>query len=305
MKKILLFILTFFVTFGIFSQTKDNTINIYVPKTLSSIPVIELDNTKVDNKIIKITYFDDHIMTLAEFISGKFPILMTGFSQGLANFQSSKNIVMVTTPVWGVSSLITNNPDLKKLSDFEGKTILVPFAKSPLELQLKAMLKKENLENKVKIDYAIIQQQIPLLLTKKADGICIPEPLASKLVIENKGYKVFTFADEWASLNNGDGRSPQVSLFVKNDFAKTNNKFLTALIKSLRQKIESVKKNPANYPEKYAAVFNFDKAVIEAGLKNVLFDIPDSKTTSKICADYQSAIEDKFIIPENFYYNYK
>jgi len=300
MKKILVPVV-FLLSFTLVYASENKPIDIYVPNTLSSVPVMELDNAVIDGQTIKVHFFDDHIMAMAEFVSGRFPLLMTGFSIGLARYQSGRDIVVIATPVWGASSLVTNDPGLKELSDFKGKTILVPFAKSPLDLQLKAILKKENLLDKDKIDYAVVQQQLPLQMAKKADGICVPEPLVSKLVLGKKGYEVFSFAKKWGEVNNGEERSPQVSVFAKKSFAGSNERLLSGLREALKNKIADVKNNPADMAIKYSGAFNLDKSVIEAGLKNLLFDITDIKTEASICRDYEKAIGDAAAVDNDFF----
>ena len=305
MKRILFVfcVFIFFVMTPVYAA--ENKVDIYVPNTLSSIPIMELDNEVINGRAVRVHLFDDHIMSMAEFVNGKFPLLMTGFSVGLARYRAAGDIAMIATPVWGVSSLVTHNPELKKLSDFKGKTLLVPFAKSPLDLQLKAILKKENLIDQVKINYAVVQQQVPMLLARKADGICLPEPLVSKLVLEKKGFKVFSFAKKWGEVNNGEERSPQVSLFTKKSFTDANPILISGLIQKIKNRVEFVKKNSTEAAEKYSGKFSLDKSVMEAGLNSVLFDMTDIKTEASICRDYENAIGDSAGIAGEFFYNYR
>jgi ABC-type nitrate/sulfonate/bicarbonate transport system substrate-binding protein len=304
MKKffLVLTVLTIFFA-GKINAAENKTVDIYVPDTLSSIPVMELDKAVIDGSNVRVHTFEDHIMSMGEFVSGKFQVLMTGFSIGLSRFRSAGDITMIATPVWGVSSLVTGNPAIKKLSDFDGKTILVPFAKSPLDLQMKAILQREKLADRIKIEYAPLQQQLPLLISGRADGICIPEPLVSKLVLEKKGYVVFTFAVKWGELNKGEKRTPQVSLFTKKAFADSNKSFISELRKAIRNRIESVRKNQGEIAGKYSKTFNLDQSVIESGLKNVLFDLTETGTEISLCRNYEKAIGNLAGIDDNFFYN--
>jgi ABC-type nitrate/sulfonate/bicarbonate transport system substrate-binding protein len=265
---------------------------------------MELDGVTVEKQKIKIEFFDDHIMTMAEFVSGKIPVLMTGFSQGLAYYRTNNDIVMISNPVWGVSLLVTNDRALTNLAAFEGKTILVPFAKSPLDVQLKSILKKSGMLDKIQVDYSPVQQQIPLLLSGKVAGISIPEPLASKLIYERKSYKVFSFAEEWATLNGNEPRTPQVSIFVKKEFAARNKIFFKALNKLLVKKIKFVIDNNEEVADKFTGFFSLDPVILKSSLKNVIFEIPDVKTEKKLCRDYQKTIEDEEEINDGFFFEY-
>lgn len=293
-----------FLTISAKKQDKKD-ISIYIPKTLSSIPLLELDKKSINNFSIKTEFYQDNIMAMAEFIQGKFDIFMTGFTQGVSNYNENKNIMHAATPVWGVSSLLSIDPSLKKLNDLEGKTILVPFAKSPLELQLKTIIKKEGLTGKIIIDYSPSQQAIPMLLTGKTDAICIPEPLASKLLLQNKAYLVFNFADKWGEINNGEKRSPQVSLFINKNFAKINDRFLKQFIRQLQNEIEKIKKEPGIYSNKYSQLFELDSNIMENGIKNTLFDMPLYNDTKIICKDYLNKIEySKEELNDQFFFKY-
>ena len=209
---------------------------------------------------------------------------------------------MIANPVWGVSILLTNDPGVKDLDGFAGKTIMVPFAKSPLDLQLNAILRKSGMTDKVRVDFAPVQQQIPMLLTKKTDGICVPEPLASKLLYEKKAFYVFSFAKKWAELNNDEPRTPQVSLFVKKDFAEKNRLLLNALNKEMVKKIDIIAKSKDAISNKYASVFSIDEQVLRMSLDNVIFEIPDYRMTKTLCTDYETAIGDEEKIDDKFFF---
>lgn len=279
-------------------------LTIYVPRTLSSIPMLELQDKKIAGVTIKVDFFQDHLITMAEFVNGQKPVLMTGFTQGMKNYQSSKDVVQVVCPVWGVSSLIVQNEQIKTIADLEGKKVLVPFAGSPLDLQLQAMLKKAGLEDKVIIDYAVFQQMIPMLLTNKTDGICVPEPLASKLVIGKGSKELFTFASEWGKVTGGEERSPQVSVFVKKGFAGKNKKFLSALVKELKSSTENTNKNRQEMASKYAPVFELPEKVVERGLGKMILDIPDSKTARLLCTGYLEKINSTDSLDDSFFFEY-
>jgi len=269
---------------------------IQVPKSISSIPVLELDNTKIGNTVIHVEIFTDHIMSMSGFIRGDFDLLMTGFTLGVSHYFENNDIYLAATPVWGVSSLISLDPKITTLQDLSGKTILVPFAKSPLDLQLKYILNENNLLEEVNIEYASIGQAVPMLLAGHADGICVPEPLASKLILKNNAVSVFRFRDEWSNVNNGEEASPQVSIFVKKNFADKYPEFVKQLISEIDSNITEIQNNIGTYAEKYTDLFNLPADVLEPGFANTLFMIYNYNKTIEICLDYiNMVIPDKII----------
>lgn len=285
-------------------SAKVDEVTIFVPPTLSSIPVLELEGKTIAGVTVQVEFFQDHLITMAEFVNGQIPMLMTGFTQGMKNYQGSKDIVQVACPVWGVSSLIINNDQIKSINDLEGKKVLVPFAGSPLELQLLSILEDAGLEDKVTIDYAVFQQMIPMLLTGKADGICVPEPLASKLVVAQGAKELFTFSGQWKTLTGGEERSPQVSIFVKKKFAKQNSAFLKKLVHELRVTTENTVADNEQMAQKYSPIFEMPEKVIARGLSKIVLSVPDAETTRTLCTDYLTTINSKDVLDSSFFFKY-
>jgi NitT/TauT family transport system substrate-binding protein len=277
------------------------TVSISVPVSVSSIPILVLDGVNAGNTRIAVSQFQDHSLTLAEFIKGNIDILMTGFTQGLAVYEGNKKIVYLATPVWGVSSLMTRDKSLSTPGELAGKHVIVPFAKSPLDLQLRAILAAGHLLDKVTIEYGPVQQAIPLLLAGKTDAIAVPEPFASDLEIKGNARRLFTFQVAWAGITGGEGRSPQVSLFTTRTFAETHEEFLRALLVLVRQETEALVINPIEAADTFADVFHAGRDVVLAGIKNTLFDLPATKDSIALCSDYITRIGLKQ--PESgFYY---
>ena len=278
-----------------------NVIEILLPKTISSLPLLELNNKYIKSKLIKTVFFQDHIIAMADFVRSNDKFLYTGFTQGLAHHHTNPDVINACTMIWGVSSLLSHDPDLKTLADFQGKTISVPFAGSPLDLQLKSMLRKQNFLGKVKIQYLPIQQSIPFLLQKKIEGICVPEPLSSKLIIEKKAARVFSFAEKWGQLYRGQKKSPQVALFMKKSYYENNKIFYQTLLIKLQQIILHIKKNPEVLAEKYAEDFNLTKEILSTSIAETFFALPDYLSAVEISQSYLiQTLYPK--LPENIFY---
>lgn len=213
MKKIICIIVTIIVVCSCSSKVPDKEqVTIMVPPSVSSIPLLELDGEKVADTLINVEMFTDHLLSMAEFIRGDFDFILTGFTLGLSHYTGNNDIYLIATPVWGLSSLIVKDPEIKTIKDLAGKTVTVPWEKCPLDLQLKYILEKNNLLDDVNIEYSVIKQPVPMLLQEHVDGICVPGPLASKLILYNEAVSVFLFAEEWGKVNNGEKGSPQDAL---------------------------------------------------------------------------------------------
>jgi NitT/TauT family transport system substrate-binding protein len=255
------------------------TVVIPVAKTVSSIPILALEGQTVGGLILKTPLFDDHPLALAELLGGRSQVLLTGSTLAIRNSQSGGPLVQVATTVWDVSGLVTLDPGLKTFEDFVGKTIVVPLAGGPLDTQLQVLLRARGLQGRIKIDYAEPVQAVALLLQKRVEGACLPEPLVSRVVLMNQGREVFTFAEAWAPLNGGDGRAPQVSLVARRDWAGTHQEFLKALVKACRQSVEALRADPTSFAVRFAPILELPVPVVERGLRQTLFEVPKASDT--------------------------
>jgi hypothetical protein len=277
------------------------TIHILAPLSLSSLPVMMIDNLTMGGKKIDVEFFTDHSLSMAQFLQSEADILMTGFSLGLKTASEHPGIRHMATPVWGVSSLISLDPGLADLKAFSGKSVSVPFAGSPLELQLIHIMETIKVKKEIHLEYSPIQQSIPLLLQGKIDGICVPEPLASRLVLENNGQRVFRFQDEWAQVTGGEKRSPQVTIFMKAEFGENQSRFLSHVHRALVKNIEIIREDPAELAATYSTLFSVSPAVMEEGIKHTLFQIPGHEETRSIIADYVKRIFPGTPLPDQFF----
>ena len=299
--KYFLSILTILIVTSSCSKKVSGDILIKIPKTISSIPVYELNGKNVDNRKIIVEFYQDHIVAMAEFINNDISIFFTGFNQGLNYYLENRDITLLTTPVWGISSLVVSDKSLESLEDLIGKNVLVPFQKSPLDLQLKTILKRQNLENSIEIGYEAIGRQIPLLIAGKTDGIAIPEPFTAKLLAQNDYKILFSFYDKWKEINNGEGRTPQVSLFVKTDFSESNKNFLLKLIGEIKTNISNINDDSALI--KYSEIFEIDKTTLKSAIQRTHFEIPDREESIELSSEYEEIIEN-IDIPLDFFFEY-
>jgi ABC-type nitrate/sulfonate/bicarbonate transport system substrate-binding protein len=305
MKKLIIILSIIILSFSC-SKTvlEKEEITIQVPMSVSSIPLLEMDGEKIGDTLINVETFTDHSLSMAEFIRGDFDLLLTGFTLGLSHYSGNNDIYLAATPVWGVSSMITKDSSIENIQDLGGRTVTVPWEKSPLDLQLKYILKANNLLDSVNIEYSVIQQSIPLLLEGRVDGISVPEPLASKLILRNNAYSVFKFADEWGKVNNGEKGSPQVSLFVKKDFADKYPDFIKQVIEKIDTLIIEIQGNFPEYAQRYADFFNMPADVIELGIENTLYKVYNFSEAKEISQNYIKMILTDLQIDDGFYFVY-
>lgn len=286
------------VVSGGFAQS----VTIPAAKTVSSLPLLALEGQTIGGMTVVTPLFDDHPLAMAELIGGKSQVLLTGSTLAVKNSQAGGPLIQVATPVWDVSGLVTLNPELKTLEDFVGKTLVAPLAGGPLDLQLQVLLKARGLTGKVKVDYAEPAQAVALLIQKKVDGACLPEPLVSRLVVLNKATELFTFAEAWAGVNNGDGRAPQVSLLARRDWAASHADFLRAFLAAYRTSVAAVQADPKAYAERFAPALGLPAAIVERGLSKTLFAVPGTTETAQLYASYLALIGETKPLAADFFF---
>lgn len=309
MKKIFVF---FCVIFSIIScKDKENfdVITISVPKTVSSIPVAELEGKVIQGKRIEIEWFMDHVLSMGNFVSGKTDILMTGFNPGVKSVSVNDDIFYVATPVWGVSSLISKN--YESIDELKGKGVSVPFERSPLDIQLRAIIDNHfegvilESDDVLNIEYSPIQQSIAMLNSDKIDAVAVPEPLASKLVIGGKLNRVFSFAEKWGEVTGGETRSPQVSLFASGKICSIDS-LVQNILKEIDNNIKIIHDKDSLIIEKYSAFFELPEPVLLKSLDYTLYGIYDFEYEKEVIKKYIDNSEMDLQIDldsEIFYFN--
>lgn len=273
-------------------------------KTIAALPLWELNGKTLDGVTIQTVFFDDHSLAMAEFVSGKTPMILTGSALGIRNARSGGPTELLVTPVWDINTLVATDPALKTLADFAGKNILVPVPGGPVDLQFKAILKAQGLTDKIKVDYAEPVQAAALLAQKKAAGAILPEPFASRLVLDRRAQAVTSLAQLWSLLNGGDGRSPAVSLFVRKDFAAAHQAFLKDLAAELQKSTEWIRANPEAASQKFAPVLGLSPEVVRRGIEHTRFEVPSAKEQKHIFEQYSYIIEGNRNFPESFFIFY-
>jgi NitT/TauT family transport system substrate-binding protein len=281
-------------------QQSAQILTIAVPRTISSAPLLVLGGKTLESNQIQVNIYDDHPLALAEFLAGRSDVLLTGYQLGLSRWHADQGVRHLATVVWGVSSILTKNLPQEGLEALRGKTILVPFAGSPLEVQLKALLKSANLLDTVTIDYSPITQMPALLLQGRTDAIAVPEPIVSRLVLQNQARILMNFATEWERLT-GDARSPQVSLFVKSSELSQRLKVFQTLRDAVRQKLTQ------GYTDQeltlLAQRLEIPVELAKKALASTLFSLPDNATQYRLLETYHRYVADnlapksEFLVP--------
>ncbi len=287
-KKALLITLTVLIVLGCNKQ-KSQLVNIGTPKTLSSIIIKE---SLSETTGYSVSYYDEHNLAMAELISGKKDLIVSGFSQGLNRYLDSKDIIMIAVTGWGNSTILVKDKQIASITDLQYKKISAPFVKSPIDTTIRAVFNNLNIETE--IIYAPFNQQIAFLSTDRTAAIVIPEPLATMLIATNGFRKLTSLHDLWKDTFQYDMRTPQIALFA-----------MKQRIPELKTKLDQAKKLiPENqtiinnhilisgniYSEKYSVELGFKAEYITDGYANTINMILDKQTELFLIKKYLEII---------------
>ncbi len=258
------------------------------PQSVSAVPVLALLDSYAGEYLG--SFFTDHPQALARLINGSVDVLATGFSVGLARFQSAGDLVHLMTPVWGVSALMASRP-IDAIQELAGGVVYAPFQGSPIDIYLKAVFAEAGIADQVELAYAPFPQAAALVAQGTADAAVLVEPIASRLEQAGQAYRVENLHEGWARISAGEPRSPQVSLFAAGESAQHHHDSLALLTERLETIVQDVIADPRGYAERYAQVLGFPVPVVEQALTNTLFSTPSPAETQRIIAQYARIME--------------
>lgn len=191
-------------------------------------------------------------------------------------------------------------PEITSAADLKGKTLASPQLGGTQDVALRAWLSSQGYKTNVdgSGDVAINPtenaQTLKLFQDGKLDGAWLPEPWASRLVL-NAGAKVLVDEkDLWdGSLSGKPGEFPTTILIVNRQFAADHPDTVKALLKGHAKSVEWLNSASAadkatviNAALKEAAGAELSADVIDRSLKNIIFTVdPLAGTYQKLLAD--------------------
>jgi len=265
-------------------------VRVLVSQTTAALPFLEMARDGVPGVDLKVDFFANHAQALAVLLRDETDLLLSGTSQGWENRLDGSPIVMLDTGVWGVSSLVGRDPSIKGFADLKGKRIAVPFPGSPLDFQSRALLVFEKLDpdKDVTISFGPFAQSVQRLLSGQLDAAALPEPLATLVVKKNGLLRLVEYSRAWARFTGGDPRSPQVSLFATDGWARAHGDLIASVLSAWDSASRSVTAAPSAAASAFAAALNVDPAILEEAARNTLLAVPSpAENKARVLAYYQ------------------
>ncbi|MDQ0119605.1 NitT/TauT family transport system substrate-binding protein [Pseudarthrobacter defluvii] len=256
----------------------------------------ELGSTKLSTQV-----FNAGPAAIEALNAGAIDATYIGPNPAINSFVKSQgqSINIIAGAAAGGAQLVVK-PDITSAADLRGKTLASPQLGGTQDVALRAWLSSQGYKTRVdgSGDVAINPtenaQTLKLFQDGKLDGAWLPEPWASRLVL-NAGAKVLVDEkDLWdGSLSGKPGEFPTTILIVNQKFAADHPDTVKALLKGHAKSVEWLNSASAgdkatviNAALKEAAGAELKADVIDRSLKNIVFTVdPLAGTYQKLLAD--------------------
>ncbi len=191
-------------------------------------------------------------------------------------------------------------PGITSAADLRGKTLSTPQLGGTQDVALRAWLRKEGFQTSpdgsgdVAINPTDNGQTLKLFQDGKLDGAWLPEPWASRLVLQAGATVLVDEKDLWdGSLTGKPGEFPTTVLIVNKTFAAQHPATVTALLTAHTESVDWLNTAPAadrtavlNAALKDAAGAELKPDVIDRALQNIVFTVdPLAGTYRKLLQD--------------------
>ncbi len=224
-----------------------------------------------------------------------------GPNPAINSFVKSKgeSVSIIAGAASGGAQLVVK-PEIKTAADLKGKTLASPQLGGTQDVALRAWLGKQGFKTNtdgggdVAINPTENAQTLKLFQDGKLDGAWLPEPWASRLVLQAGAKVLVDEKDLWDGSQTGKpGEFPTTILIVNKKFAAEHPATVEALLKGHVEAVKWLNDTPA--AEK-AAVVNaglkqdsgkaLPQDVIDRSLQNIVFTVdPLAGTFTKLLQD--------------------
>jgi NitT/TauT family transport system substrate-binding protein len=256
----------------------------------------ELGDTKLSTQV-----FNAGPAAIEALNAGAIDATYIGPNPAINSFVKSKgeSVSIIAGAASGGAQLVVK-PEIKTAADLKGKTLASPQLGGTQDVALRAWLGKQGYKTNtdgggdVAINPTENAQTLKLFQDGKLDGAWLPEPWASRLVLQAGAKVLVDEKDLWdGSLTGKPGEFPTTILIVNKKFAAEHPQTVEALLKGHVEAVKWLNDTPA--AEK-AAVVNaalkqdagkaLAQNVIDRSLKNIVFTVdPLAGTYKKLLQD--------------------
>jgi ABC-type nitrate/sulfonate/bicarbonate transport system substrate-binding protein len=130
------------------------------------------------------------------------------------------------------------------------------------------------------------------MMNGQIDAAPLPEPLATFSELKNGLLRQVDYRDAWAQVAGGQRRSPQVSLFVTEEYARAHETLLLELVSLWRMKTQDTVIDPARAAGISASYIEMPPDIIEKAIRNTEYFVPSFDENRSLVLEYYNMVKD-------------
>jgi NitT/TauT family transport system substrate-binding protein len=248
-----------------------------------------------DNKL-KTYSFNDGTAASEALLSGSIDITYMGPNPSINAYAKSKAIKVIAGATSGGALFVTSNKVISN-SDLKGKNIGTPSLGNTQDVALRYFLKQNGFKTDASGggDVSIKPQSNATSLDQfkqgQIDGAWVPEPWASRLILEGKGHIFLDEAQTWK-----DGQFVTTNVAVRSEFLKDHPEAVTDVLKGELAAIDLMAKEPARAKKlvdqgiRRVTGTNITDEETEAAWPRMTFTVDPVASSLKLSADHAKEI---------------
>ncbi|GAB4444090.1 MAG: hypothetical protein OHK0011_26280 [Turneriella sp.] len=257
---------------------------IAAPKSLAAAPLVLLSAEK--EHLCELSFFTDHDVALADLAQGKVDLLCTGYTE-MARL-ADPHVHLLLTHCWGLSALVVSDAvsgDAGALFAQPDAELVLPFAGSPLDMQVRALLAAQKNGHRLKLRNAPLPQTLTAFQQGKITAAVLPEPMAALLEATAKGRRLADLATLWQR-TFGELLTPQVGLFI----ARRAEEF-TPFVTAFARTVERCSNPEAADVNALAQQLGFPAPIVAEALRHVIFALPTAADARRLETAYLKILD--------------
>lgn len=232
--------------------TAQNKVRVaFFPNISHLVPIIGMENQvfskNLEGTVIETRLFDSGPQVIESMFANSIDIAYVGPGPAINGFLQSKSHeiqIISGAASGGVSFIVNSKSQIKTAEDLDGKRIAAPLIGNTQDISLRAYLYENGLKPADKGGSVYVfnlenPEIYPLFAKGDIDGAWVPEPWATRLVLELDGIRLFNEEDLWPQK-----QFASVVLIARSDYLKNHPEIVSKWLNAHTETVTWINENP-------------------------------------------------------------
>lgn len=253
MKKLIVTALILFtLTTGIFSEDI-KPVKVAALKGPTGLSMVNLIHDKIElGTKTEYSIVNTPQLVTAGLLSGSYDIAALPTNLAAIIYKKKPDYLLAAVTGEGTLYVLSSDDSIKTWKDLKGKKVYNIARSSTPGFLFNHLLKQNNIDPQEDLDVDFTFNHVelaPMLIAGKVETGILPEPLVTKVLLNNKNMKVvLDFQTEYASGN--DSSYPLSCVVIKKSLIEENPEVVKTFLSELEKSITWVNKNPMEAGQK-------------------------------------------------------